>query len=97
MNERTIWKFTIALTDEPSVQMPEGAEVIHFDNQDGTPTIWAVVDPDAPLEVRHFSLRGTGHRMNGAGRHIGTAFQGPFVWHLFEPTEAATPSGSERA
>ena len=81
----TIWKFPVPLGDYPTIEMPKGAQVLHFDMQNRL-TIWALVDPSAPKEERHFRLAGTGHPINSDGFliHLGTCFQGPFVWHLFE-------------
>ena len=82
---KTIWKFPIPVQDIIyRVMMPEGAEVLHFDVQNDQPTIWARVDPARSLVPHTFRLAGTGHLLNNAGRHLGTCFHGPLVWHLFE-------------
>lgn len=49
--------------------------------------LWALVDPEAPVEERHFTHYGTGHPIpNDPGEYIGTyqLFNGQLVWHLFE-------------
>ena len=56
-----------------------------------TPCLWALVNPDAPMETRTFRVVGTGHDIPPDGAdylwyHVGT-FQmhgGYFVGHLFE-------------
>lgn len=63
--------------------MPQGAEVVRFALQHGEAHIWAIVDPAAPLRLRHFSIIGTGMPMP-PGDYVGTLEQGPFVWHLIE-------------
>lgn len=83
---KAIWKFPVDLVGEPMVQMPAGAEVLHFGIQDGQPMLWALVTPSAPPNYRRFPLAGTGHRIEEEGlSYLGTCFQGPFVWHLLEP------------
>lgn len=50
--------------------------------------MWALVDPEAPCEVRTFRILGTGYIELGApGQHLGS-FQlndGALVFHVFEP------------
>ena len=83
---RTIWKFPLPFPEDwPEMDMPAGAEILHFALQDNVPTIWARVEPGAPLQRRFFRFSGTGHPLDETvGAHIGSCFQGPFVWHLFE-------------
>lgn len=83
MNRRTIWKFQVTATE---VLMPWDAEVCTFQFQNGVPCIWAIVDPGASKVVRRFQIFGTGHEIPALneGCYVGTAQEGPFVWHLFE-------------
>jgi hypothetical protein len=52
--------------------------------------LWALVDTEAPLEVREFVVYGTGHRCHAAENHkvnyLGTAHLngGALVFHAFE-------------
>lgn len=82
----TIWKFPLPpMGDYLVLEMPRGAEILLFAVQDLVPTLWARVEPDAPLEERQFRFAGTGHPIEwDVGDHVGSCFQGPFVWHLFE-------------
>lgn len=87
---KTVWKFPLPVRDEFSWAMPKGAEIIAV--QPLTETIlemWAIVDPEAPLEERRFSVRGTGRELGDIGRHLGTVRAGSFVWHCFEAAESA--------
>lgn len=53
--------------------------------QDGEIRLWAKVCPVAPYCHVDIFVRGTGHDFTGAEwRFIGTVFDGPFVWHIFE-------------
>lgn len=82
----TIWKFHLPLDDHVRITMPTGARVLHVGEQGGEMKLWALVDPDAEPEGRHFYIVGTGnpaaHIINR--KHVGTALVPPFVWHVFE-------------
>jgi hypothetical protein len=65
--------------------MPRGARILALQMQAGTPTVWAVVNPDAPLEPRPLIIVGTGQLVpTDAGVYIGTWQSGAFVFHVFE-------------
>lgn len=82
---KTIWKFPLILTNSPqSIEMPSGAAIIRFGIQGSIPSIWAVVNPDKPLESRVFHIRGTGHCIESGLHYIGSCEDDPFVWHIFE-------------
>lgn len=86
---KTIYKYDCDVTDNVSIEMPVGAEVLCVQVQPDTgPKIWALVDPSAavPKELRRFHWRGTGHQADGLGRYVGTvqAMDGALVFHLFE-------------
>ena len=85
---RTIYKYPVPL-DYGAVDMPRGAEILSVHTQRGLPQMWAIVDPEAPLESRRFHLFGTGHEMPPAaelGRFVGTFLfhDDSLVFHLFE-------------
>lgn len=86
---KTIYKYPLQTVDEPQLNMPRGARVLSFHSQNDQPCIWALVDPDEPVQLRRFYLAGTGQpfKYNPASlRFIGTAlFMGDtLVFHLFE-------------
>ena len=88
-----IYKYPLSLIDQETraaveVAMPVGAKVLYFGFQDRA-TLWALVDETALTEVRTFEVYPTGGEVPDDGvsysrRYVGTAFQGPFVWHCFE-------------
>ena len=83
---RSVFKYPLDVVDEQIVVMPHGAEVLAVNRQGDTICVWAIVDEDAAEEEYHFSIRGTGHPLPGPATkatHVGTVFQGPFVWHVF--------------
>lgn len=87
---RTIWKFSIPnrhKTDVFSVPMPLGSLPLFFAKQDGALTLWAEVDSDQVVCDKTFLVVGTGYQIDvpsDSRRYVGTCFDGPFVWHLFE-------------
>lgn len=82
---KTIWKFEFH--PHKSISMPKGAEILSVQEQHGKTCIWAMVNPNAPLEIRKIVIYGTGHVLpNDPGQFIGT-FQlqsGAYVFHMFE-------------
>lgn len=87
----TIWKFPIEVTDEISLEMPRGAEILSLHTQHGNPVVWALCDPDQPNETRKLAVFGTGHRVppNDALKFIGTFLfrRETLVFHVFERLE----------
>jgi len=84
---KTIWKFEVPLTGVFLLEMPEGAEILSFQGQKDKLCVWAIVETDAQLERRRFSICGTGFKLpENLGRYIGTTqtHEGDLVWHLFE-------------
>lgn len=84
---KAIWKYTVPIQDVFSFSMPDGAQVLTVQMQDGLPQLWAVVDTDNPCVDRWFRLGGTGHPLGDDGlRYIGTVQLdgGALVFHLFE-------------
>jgi len=87
---KTIWKFEVEITDEPRVQIPSGAQILHVEPASaGSLNIWALVDTSQPTEWRRLRIVGTGHPIPDADEldHVGTVSAAPFVWHLFSEKE----------
>lgn len=87
---KTIWKFDVMVNDSVDIEMPAKAEILSIQTQGGLPRMWALVDPNAEKEMRHFAVFGTGHKhpdeVFDRLVFIGT-FQlagGALVFHLFE-------------
>ena len=83
----TIYKYTLR-PGRTMLQMPADAQVLTVQMQDGTPCLWAKVDPTKPAELRTFDVYGTGHTMPDDPPMLYVAtFQmegGALVWHVFE-------------
>lgn len=89
---RTIWKFRFEITDWQKVEMPSGAQVLHagLDNF-GSPCLWAIVDPSAPISPVEVRVIGTGNPMPEEHlHHVGTFNVSPFIWHVFVAIELKT-------
>ena len=88
---KNIWKYTLPVNDHPVLPMQKGAKVLSVDVQHGDIQVWALVDPEAPKELRGFRVAGTGHPLEEeitSMRFIGTVQMGDLVWHIFEDQEA---------
>lgn len=68
------------------VLLPIGAKILKVASQGGRIKLWAQVDREVKHVFRHFVVVGTGHTINNSEslRHVGTVFQDPFVWHVYE-------------
>ncbi len=92
---KKIWKYTLAVSDHPVITMQKGAIILSVDVQHGAGVqVWALVDPEAPTELRRFRVAGTGHPLEEdieLLRFIGTVqmMGGQLVWHIFVHPEAA--------
>lgn len=56
---------------------------LHFAMQGGVPTLWAEHNDDEDSEEYEFQIVATGQPIEGMVCYIGTAFDGPYVWHLY--------------
>lgn len=81
----TIWKFDLIVADEQLVAMPEGAELLFVDEQNGEIKLWARVNPSNPRVNHKILIRGTGHVIED-DPYIGSAITagGVLVWHVFD-------------
>ena len=87
--EKTIWKYELEITDNQNILMPIGAEILTVQMQDGTPCLWALVNPKAEMESIVIEIYGTGtdlYDMGTARKYISTfqAENGGLVFHVFE-------------
>lgn len=85
---RVVWKFTLEDFDNASISMPRGAQILKVDVQYGSVRLWALCDPNAEEESRHFCVFGTGHTIHDADnlQYLGTFFSETkaLVFHVFE-------------
>lgn len=89
-----VFKYQIEPNDYFELILPAGAEILDVAAQRDTVCLWALVDPDAPKQVRRFRWAGTGHPITENPKqliHVST-FQmrgGELVFHIFEVLDCA--------
>ena len=69
-------------------EMPQGAEFLSIQDQDGIACAWFMVLPDQPKTTRKFKCYGTGWPIPMNEKYLGTFQRVPFVWHLFEELDS---------
>lgn len=79
---KTIYKYRIA----SEIELPKGAEIIRVDyDKYNSACLWAIVETDRPLEVRHFEIFGIGDEIPPSRIYVGTIHdKGDYFWHIFE-------------
>lgn len=50
---KVIWKFGFEIEDRVWFRMPEGAQFLTVQMQEGQPVLWALVDTDRDVVKRH--------------------------------------------
>lgn len=60
---RVIFKYQMPVLERFDMTLPAGAEIIRMEDQGGMFWMWAVVNTDAPDEVRKFHAFKTGAKM----------------------------------
>ncbi len=88
---RAVWKYPLRYEARQTVMMPAGSKPFLVHEQHGAVCVWAEVDPALPADTPYtFQIVGTGHAELGEEnrrRYLGTAFVGPFVWHVHQLME----------
>lgn len=81
-----IYKYQLEIVDRQEKAMPVGAEILGVQNQRGTLTLWAWVNPKAKVEIVPFYVFGTGHPIDQTGieEYVGTVQIDDLVWHVFK-------------
>ena len=84
---RTIHKYEIPVAGG-EVIMPSGAKILSVGAQGGSLFLWAEVDTERYTQPKCIEVFGTGdeipYNRKISREFIGTAFMGPFVWHVYE-------------
>ena len=80
---KTIYKYEVRSQDA-SMKLPKGAEILTVAIQDGRPMMWALVDPENVLVDRFISTVGTGWQVEDNMKYICTYMEEYLVWHVFE-------------
>lgn len=85
---QVVWKYPLGLALDSWVMMPAGAEPVHVAEQDGQPTLWAIVDPSEPTVFRRIHVRGTGDLVPDYSVYVGTVHVSGYVLHVFDGGDA---------
>jgi hypothetical protein len=80
-----------AFLPDGAIELPKGARILTVTVGDGLPFLWALVDPEAALELKHFRSFSTGELFDAQGLEYLATVQVPgepegsmVVFHLFE-------------
>jgi hypothetical protein len=88
---RTIWKFTLAVTDVQVIPMPRAAKLLTVQEQQGELCLWAEVNADDKKVERVIFIYGTGHPMPAhmEADYLVTVqtYGGRLVWHVYDGGE----------
>lgn len=86
---KTIYKYPLEIRDSFTLEMPEGAEVLTLQLQEGKPYIWVLVDPTADRIPYTFYMFATGRieeeKKLNKKNYVGSyqLANGRLVFHLF--------------
>jgi hypothetical protein len=87
-----VFKYSVPIEDEVSLEIPWGATILTFDAQQGWDggellCLWALVDPQEERKTTlNLRIAGTGHDVDTNGlQYMKTVFMKsmPLVWHIF--------------
>jgi hypothetical protein len=86
---KTIYKYLLEITDEQTVSMPIGAQVLSAQMQGTQLCIWALVYPDNFNCDRRVRIFGTGNpvTLEGDWKFVDSVQERIFVWHIFIENE----------
>jgi hypothetical protein len=82
-----VYKYPVPGPGSWHIAMPKGAQCLFVWEQDNRAFFWALVDPTADGEVRHFiAVETGGESVPAKSRYLGTAmlYSGSYVLHVFE-------------
>ena len=85
---KVIWRYTLKISDDQVIAMPDESEILCVQNQFGEPQLWVLVDTEKQIINRFIRTIGTGHCIEDKfnGKYIGTyqQFNGSVVFHVFD-------------
>lgn len=89
---KVIYKYKLLPDKRNDIELPKDSTILSSQIKNGSIVIWALVDPDLPVEKRTFLLLETGQKipsMQGLSLSFISTIQlhlGTYVIHLFEIT-----------
>lgn len=90
---KRVYKYPIHVTDYQEIALPIGAQPLTVQSQNGSPFLWALVDPDRDSEPFPLRIVGTGHDFKDSSdwRYLSTfqMYNGSLVFHVFTRWDAS--------
>ena len=88
---KTIWKYILPRDGASIIINDQIIKILHIENQNGQPTLWAIVNPDNHNEKTEIVAWGTGWDLPEdvfeECRYIGTCGDAyGYIWHYFAAT-----------
>lgn len=84
--DSVVYKQVLKRAPLQTIEVPDGAQFLCVHDQRGEIVVWYRCEPTMPLVTKTISIVSTGHEAGDVDqwRHLGTAFIGEHVWHVFE-------------
>lgn len=82
-----IFKYELKIEGQQVITMPENAEILTVQQQNGKLILWAIVMTSAKPEKYLIEIYGTGHPFPSTGekrKYISTVQMDGLVWHIFK-------------
>lgn len=82
---KVIYKYPLKIQEFQLVPLPDGAEILSIQEQDGKLMLWAIVENENEKSYLALNIYGTGQKIKEGKllKYISTAQLDSFVWHIF--------------
>lgn len=83
---QTIHKYNLRVVDIQTINLPKDAIILSIQNQNGSLSMWCLIDTNDEMTPRTFRVIGTGERFEDeeACAFLATVQCDHLVWHIFE-------------
>ena len=79
-----IWKYSLHLCNKQFIDVPDGADPVHFQRIGEMVRLWAKVDVSQPLTQMEVIRVATGQTIPAQSTYLGTVVMpNQLVWHYF--------------
>ena len=88
MTDKTIWKFPVELTKRFTLKLPWDFKILKVAKgqiwiEGSFPPVRGSLTTDRLINIV-FAIVGTGHSVPKGFQHVGTYFEGMYVWHVYQ-------------
>jgi hypothetical protein len=80
---KTIYKYPLHV-NFCTIDLPKDSKVVCVHEQNLVPTLWIELETSNEMAFETFFICGTGQQLPEDGKHVGTCFIGPNVWHVYQ-------------